>query len=304
MPLPTDLSPAAFDALHGEPAGWREEIAALAASLGSATLQPIDDGTALVSRIAGRRILKVFPPFLHDHFDFECAMLPRLHGRLAQPTPQLLAQGLFQGWPYIVMTELVGTPVSALWPNLSESQRLALLRELGALAAQVHALPVDAAMAALPPHWPAFIASQRERCMARQQRTRLPAHLLAQVPDFIVGPLPASPAVLLTGEYTPFNLLGDAATGRLAAMFDFGDGLVGPREYDWLGPLCFLVAGDAARCAAYFDGYGATVDAPMRLALMRLLLLHRYSNLKAQIKAPGWQAEPDFAALAQRLVPG
>ena len=122
MPLPTDLSPAAFDALHDEPASWHAEIAGLAASLGSATMQPIDDGTALVSRIAGGRILKVFPPFLHDHFDFECAMLLRLHGRLAQPTPQLLAQGLFQGWPYIVMTELAGTPLTALWPALSEAQ--------------------------------------------------------------------------------------------------------------------------------------------------------------------------------------
>lgn len=87
-------------------------------------------------------------------------------------------------------------------------------------------------------------------------------------------------------------------------MFDFGDGLVGPREYDWLGPLCFLAAGDAARVDAFFDGYhGPTFDRRQREALLRPILLHRYSNLRAQIAVPGWQAAPDFATLATMVWP-
>jgi aminoglycoside phosphotransferase (APT) family kinase protein len=50
---------------------------------------------------------------------------------------------------------------------------------------------------------------------------------------------------MLTGEFTPFNLLAEGA--QLSGMIDFGDGLVGPREYDWLGPLCFFVEGQATR---------------------------------------------------------
>jgi hypothetical protein len=34
-----------------------------------------------------------------------------------------------------------------------------------------------------------------------------------------------------------------------------------------------------------------------------LLLLHRYSHLKAQIAVPGWQAAPDFPALAALIWP-
>jgi hygromycin-B 7''-O-kinase len=123
--------------------------------------------------------------------------------------------------------------------------------------------------------------------------------LLEQVPDFIAGELPLGPAVPLTGEYTPMNLF--VRDGRLAAMYDFGDGLVGPREYDWLGPLCFLAAGQPARVAAFCAGYGVQIDAPMRLRLMRLMLLHRYSALRAQIKCEGWQEAESFEALAQRL---
>jgi hypothetical protein len=36
---------------------------------------------------------------------------------------------------------------------------------------------------------------------------------------------------------------------------------------------------------------------------MRLLLMHRYSNLQAQIALPGWQAAPDFATLAATIWP-
>ena len=245
-------------------------------------------------------MLKLYPPFLRDHFEFECAMLGRLHGKLAVPTPQRLASGERDGWPFIVMTQLAGEPLTATWPTMDEDRRCALLTALGALAAEVHALPVGD-VAALAPHWPDFIAQQRTRCAARQQRTGLPAHLVQALPGFIDGPLPEGAPVLLTGEYTPMNLF--TQDGQLAAMFDFGDGLVGPCEYDWLGPLCFLAAGNAARCAAFMAGYGAKLDEPLRLALLRLLLLHRYSNLPAQIACAGWQSARSFEELAERIWP-
>ena len=128
----------------------------------------------------------------------------------------------------------------------------------------------------------------------------------AKVEAFIAGPVPEGPAVLLTGEYTPMNLLHGGPPGGdgLAGMFDFGDGLVGPREYDWLGPLCFLAAGHAARCDAFMAGYGAGAWREQRLALMRLLLLHRYSHLPIQLATcPGWEAAPSFEALAETIWP-
>lgn len=298
--LPASHDPRAFDALHDDPAAWREVVAAVAQAHGGGAPEQQLDGTVLVARLATDRVIKLYPPFLRDHFEFERAMLERLHGRLAVLTPRLLAAGEKEGWPYIVMTQLAGEPMTRSWANMSEGGRLALLRELGALAAQVHALPVGD-IAALAPRWDAFVTRQRERCVQRQQRTGLPAHLLEEVPAFIAGPLPEGPPVLLTGEYTPFNLF--TVGHRLAAMFDFGDGLVGPREYDWLGPQCFLVAGDAARGAAFMEGYGARVDAEMRLRLMRLLLLHRYSNLPGQVKAADWQSARSFEELAARLWP-
>ena len=55
------------------------------------------------------------------------------------------------------------------------------------------------------------------------------------------------------------------------------------------------------RVRALFEGLGLTA-APDPDALMRLLLLHRYSCLRIQLRdVPDWQHEADLGALARRL---
>jgi hygromycin-B 7''-O-kinase len=299
--LPAEIGVAEFDALHDQPERWRGVMEAIAARYSAAPLALPEDGTALVG-LAGDIVVKLYPPFLRDHCEFEAAALPRLHGRLGVPTPALIDRFEHQGWPGHVITRLPGTPLDRAWPDLDEPTRCALLAAIGRLAAEVHGLPVQD-IATLAPAWPDFIERQRAGCLRRQTRTGLPEHLLAQLEAFIAGPLPTGPDVILTGEYTPFNLLvAPGASGEmvLSGMFDFGDGLVGPAAYDWLGPLCFLAAGHRARREAFFSGYGlAPQDWPtQRLALLRLLLLHRYSALKAQMACPGWQQAANFDELA------
>ena len=298
--LPAAIDWTAFDALRDDLPAWRAAIESLAADWGDGPVVQMAEGTVLVALIGRSHAIKLYPPFLRDHFEFERAALAQIGGRLQVPTPTLQGSGEYQGWPWLLMTQLHGEPLTAAWLGLSEAQKCALLSALGALAAQVHALPV-ADLRRHAPAWPDFLAAQRDRCRARQQRTGLPPHLLAQLEGFIQGDVPQGPDVILTGEYTPMNLL--VQQGRLSGMFDFGDGLVGPREYDWLGPLCFLAAGHAARCEAFMAGYGAALDAPLRLALLRLLLLHRYSNLPAQIAHPRWQQAPTFEKLAALIWP-
>jgi hygromycin-B 7''-O-kinase len=300
--LPAEISPAEFDALREAPGRWLPIMAGIASRYSAAPARAPDDGTALVALVGDGLVVKLYPPFLRDHCEFEAAVLHHLEGRLEVPTPRLLDRLEHQGWPGHVISQLPGTPLDRVWPALTESNRCALLASLGGLAAQVHSLPVGS-LAPLAPPWPQFLQQQRAGCLRRQSRTGLPAQLLAQLAAFISGPVPSGPDVLLTGEYTPFNLLvapGPSGDMALSGMFDFGDGLVGPAAYDWLGPLCFLAAGHRARREAWFAGYGiATPDWPaQRLQLLRLLLLHRYSALRSQIACPGWEAAASFEDLA------
>lgn len=298
--LPAAPTPAELDTLQGQPERWLGVASAIAARHSAAPVRAAGTSTVLVGLVGHELVVKLYAPFLQDHFAFERAMLAHLHGRLSLPTPQLIASGEHQGWPFLVLTQLPGVTLDTVWGSLTEPERLAALRRIGRTAAEVHALPVSP-IAAFAPPWPAFLQQQRERCHARQQRTGLPAHLLSQLAGFLEGPVPEGPDVILTGEYTPFNLLWHA--GAVSAMFDFGDGLVGPRAYDWLGPLVFLAAGQPARVSALFEGYGITPPREQREALLRLMLLHRYSHLQAQIALPGWQQAPSFAALAALIWP-
>ncbi len=294
------MDAADFDTLHDDLPAWRAVIENLAAEHTDAPVQQMESGTVLVALLGRSQALKLYPPFLRDHFEYERAMLQRVGGQLQVPTPLLLKSGELQGWPWLLMTQLQGQPLTAVWPTLIEAQKCELLQTLGALAAEVHSLPLGD-MAQHAPAWRDFIAGQRTRCHGRHQRTGLPPHLLQQLDTFVAGALPVGPDVMLTGEYTPMNLL--TSQGRLCGMFDFGDGLVGPRAYDWLGPLAFLCAGHAARCAAFFGGCGVQPDAAQRLALMRLLLLHRYSSLRAQIAWPNWQHAGSYEELTALIWP-
>jgi hygromycin-B 7''-O-kinase len=299
--LPQGLDARSFDALHDEPGQWQAAMEALVRAQGwTGDWQPAGEGTVLVALLGQAQVIKLFPPFLADHAAFEQGLLNRLQAQLPLPTPTLLASGVQDGWPWTRMTQLRGQLLLARWPHMAEPARLALLRELGATARAVQVLPVGE-QAQRAPAWSEFMARQRAQCLARQQRTGLPAQLLAQVSDFLEGPLPTGPDVLLTGEYTPMNLLVDAQD-RLCGMFDFGDGLIGPSAYDWLGPLCFLCNGDPARVQAWFDGLQQAVPADPT-PLLRLLLLHRYSHLPAQLASlPQWQHSATLVQLAHRLL--
>ena len=308
-PLPQDISVQEFDALHDDPSAWRDLVGALAAQVAPGLpVQQVEEGTVLVALLGQEQVLKVYAPFLRDHFEIERAALAQLQGRLDLPTPTLLASGDYQGWPYVLMSQLRGVPLVQRWAGLDLAVRCRVLERIGALINQVHALPVGALLALAPP-WEDFIQRRRQLCHERQQRTGLPAHLLAQLDGFLDSePAPVSPVappshVFLTCEYTPMNLMFDEAAGQVCGMFDFGDGLVGPREVDWLGPLSFLAAGCAPSCAALMAGLQRELNAPLRLHLLRQLLLHRYSNLKAQIAMPGWQQCQSFEELAEQIWP-
>jgi hygromycin-B 7''-O-kinase len=149
----------------------------------------------------------------------------------------------------------------------------------------------------LHPPWNEFLSRQVQQCKARQQARGLPQALLVDLDRYLeqtANVLPIDvPAVLLTGEFTPENLLMQqhADAWKISGLIDFGDSMAGFGEYDLLGPGTFMASGNPARLRALLAGFGYT-DAPLnsRLSqrLMRLLLIHRHSDLTVQVQIDGW----------------
>ncbi|MGJ5065889.1 aminoglycoside phosphotransferase family protein [Bradyrhizobium oligotrophicum] len=260
-------------------------------------LTPFAAGTNLVAGIGGELILKLFPSFHQRQFCSERSTLRVLAGRLkVVATPELLHEGEWDDWTYLIMTRLDGIPAAEVWPGLDERAKESLLRDVGRLVAEVQLVP-PGELHATGPRWSDFLDAQFAGCRARHQRLGLPEALLAGLDDLLreaVALLPREPRpVILTGEYIPENFLvsrqGD--DWRISGLFDFGDVMTGFGEYDLLGPSAFMAAGHPGRVRALFDGYGfapADITWQLKRRLLALMLLHQASDPVRHICIPDW----------------
>jgi len=226
-------------------------------------------------------VLKLVAPPFHAEHETEVVSLRTLSAHPEIPSPALLVRGELGGWPYLVETRMPGTTVRALWPSLSEPQRHGLLAEIGALLARLHRIP-PGGLAEIVPPWETFLAREVAACPERQRRWGVPAHLVDEIPSYILsaGSLGGA-ALFLHADATPGNLLV-SDDGHLCALVDFGDATVGHREYDLLVPALFLARGDAPRLSALFLGYGyepSQLDDAWRRRLTALSLIHRFNDM-------------------------
>jgi hygromycin-B 7''-O-kinase len=297
--LPENPSPPQYGAFRGCTDRWVGILADIAArhALTGPELEPIAAGSNLIAFLGGSWVLKVYPPFLRHQFEAERLALCHLGGRLPVAIPEVRAEGERDGWPYLTMTRLEGWPLADVWPGCSEGERTAILGQIGELVARAHRVPVGE-MSRLEPEWSTFLVRQAAGCRSRHERLSLPRPLLDGLEDYLARTADAIPGeinpVILTGEYTPENLLMGRAHARweVRGLIDFGDAMVGFREYDLLGPGSFLAAGRRHYLRALLGSYGygeEEMNPGLGRRLMRLLLLHRYSHLDVQVRIDGWR---------------
>jgi hygromycin-B 7''-O-kinase len=312
--LPSPIEPAEFDERYRSSLDeWLEAAREQCARCGlpDEPCRPFEDGSNLVVAVGERRVLKLFPPFHHHQWESERQVLPRFFRQLPVAVPELLAEGeRDDGWSFVLMTRLPGASLEALWPALDRPARLSLLEAIGITMASAHALPVGT-LRELPPRWGSFLEQQRAGCLEHHRKLGAPGWLQRDLDAYLDQAWPQLTAptehVILTGEYTPFNLLGELTRGgcRLTGMIDLGDAMIGPPLYDLLGPCAFLAGGERDHVAALLRGYGAReLTPPLRHHLMALLLLHRYSNLNAQVRIADWRTRAgSIASLAELIWP-
>ncbi|WP_246670066.1 aminoglycoside phosphotransferase family protein [Bradyrhizobium stylosanthis] len=265
-------------------------------------------GTNLVVGLGERLILKIFPPLLRSQFFSERGSLTQLAGRLSLPIPEIVAEGVRDGWPYLVITRLSGTLGSEAWPHLPERQKERVLRQIGETIASVQRAPLGP-LAQIEPRWADFMRAQIHGCRARHERLGLAPKFLEGLEDLLrdaaaLIPMDAPP-VILTGEYIPENFLlaCDDGTWSVAGLFDFGDVRAGWRDYDLLGPSAFMAAGRPGRVRNLLEGFGyARLDYALKRRLMALMLLHHASDLNSHVCIDGWQERARDLVELQELI--
>ncbi len=130
-------------------------------------------------------------------------------------------------------------------------------------------------------HWEKFIDRQIHHCVEQHKTTKLPAFLLPQIPGYLESIQfflkKIKKPVLLTGEYTPMNILVNQLSGNwhVDGLFDFGDAMLGLPEYDLLGPGAFLIQGNKQLLKNFLMGYGYSVD-QIRQFNIRLFIIKAF----------------------------
>jgi hygromycin-B 7''-O-kinase len=297
--MPVSIAVSEYEALHSNPQRWEPILSEIAEAhgLGRFQLRAVENGSNLVALLGGDLVIKLFPPFLRHQYESERLTLQHLRGRLSTRIPETVVDGETAGWPYLIMSQLEGVPLSHIWGSCTSDEKRTILHAVGKLIAEVQAVP-PGSLTTLEPAWQEFIASQTERCRSTHERLGLPQRLLEQIDPYLTKTRYAVPdgfrPAILTGEYTPGNLLMSRRAGawQISGLIDFGDVMVGFKEYDLLGPSTFLASGDVGQVRALLSGFGYDDVAATRglsERLMRLLLLHRYSNFDVQVRIEGWQ---------------
>lgn len=254
-------------------------------------------GTNIVFLCGNDLIIKIFPPTHHSHFVNEVLVMKHLYNKLSVRTPAVEYEGEISGWAYIIMNRLDGTLLEGLWETLDHNNKIIIIRELGSLIREVHALPT-LGLEAIDCHWEQFITNQTKQCVAHHQARNLADSLVEQIPSYLDSVNEIIPKihkpVILTGEYTPMNFLVEQKSGawHISGLIDFGDSMLGLPEYDLLGPGAFLIQGNKELLREFLISYGYLPEEMTKILsqqLTALMLLHRYSNLNVQIRIPNWQ---------------
>lgn len=261
------------------------------------------EGTNIVYALGNESVIKIYPPIHKEHYLSESLVLKNLQGKLSIKTPILEYEGEISGWPYVVISRIKGSSLEGLWENLEYSNKIIIIRELATLIREVHSLPTEG-LEVIDCHWPEFIKKQINHCQVQHQNTHLSECLIQQMFAYLEpikeDLLTIEKPVILTGEYTPMNLIVQqkGSVWHIEGLIDFGDSMLGLPEYDLLGPGCFLIQGDKSLLREFLKAYGFSLDSfsadrldELSHKLTALMLLHRYSNLEVQIRIKDWKSK-------------
>jgi hygromycin-B 7''-O-kinase len=243
--------------------------------------------SAIVFFLDDALVIKLCPPLWSQQVFLETTVLEHVEGRLLTPTPHVLHIGELEDWAYFVMTHLRGRRLNAVFPSLSQDDRLTIYRQMGITIRELHSLPKI--KADLPvPDWHKFVHVQREHCQDHHRGRGVSESLIEQIPSFLSAHLPPGSTgpseTLLHTELTRdgWFIQQESGSWAVSGIFDFGDVMVGDPDADSLwGEV------DQSLLRSYYAGYGYSGGyLSEELACLRLayVMLHRYATLSWMYK--------------------
>jgi hygromycin-B 7''-O-kinase len=244
-------------------------------------------GSRPVYALGPELVLKLFWPWDPGEAEREALFLDVVHGKIPIPTPKLHAEGELDGYRYVLMGRLGGTPLSTVAARIDRAGLRRLAEKLGEALRALHSLR-DERLASARGDWSALIQKRKVTTLALQKKRRLDDEWLEQIPDFLeaeCGAIEKAPCDSpLHTEVMREHLLVEEANGewRLSGLFDFEPSMVGAPEYEFSSVGVFFSCGDRELLRDVLLAYGyrsLELDHALERRLFAYALLHEYSNL-------------------------
>ncbi|MGG2026296.1 aminoglycoside 3'-phosphotransferase/choline kinase family protein [Gottfriedia sp. S16(2024)] len=243
-------------------------------------------GGNIVFSIDGEVVIKLYPSYVNDEFIKEKQVLEFLNGRtLSVDIPKLISTGQFEGWSYLIMSELKGTLLIDIFDELSFEEKKQIAFDLGKIIREIHDATISTKQDDYD-HWKQFITNQLEQVENHHKNNEMNDELFNQLTSYVEEKTlqGKEQIVLLTGEYTPYNLIMNKVDDmwRFTGLIDFADCFVGNSKYDLLGPIAFMFYPFEGLNKTFLESYGYLnneLNEGLQKELMTYLLLHRFSNI-------------------------
>jgi hygromycin-B 7''-O-kinase len=237
-----------------------------------------DTGSVIVYQLGESDILKIYPYYDFDIYEVEKNVLSFLNQQeLSVEVPELIETGEHEGCPFILMSKVKGQLLSEVQDQLSEDELTKVSINMAEIMNEFHNL--DISNLNLNNEWEKYIENQISSLEDKHKGFGLSEVLLNQIDNYFNRDLIDTKSVsLLTGEWTPFNVLVNDQY-EIISVIDFGDCFIGNATYDLLGPPIFTFKNNKKD---FFLSYGikeVELNSFHEKKLMTYLLIHRYSNL-------------------------
>ena len=230
-------------------------------------------------------VVKIYTPF-RNGFARERSGLEFAAGRSAIRMPAIEASGNFEGFDYLVMSQISGACVTRdEWIQTDRTTTIELVHDLGEGLRELHSVePTDINF-----HWDEFIRMQTESVVERQRDSGATDEWLASLPTYLDTNLTLLPrdhrTVFMHGDVHFGNLaiVRDGKKLKIAGMFDLADSLTGFHEYEFVAPGVLMIQGQGELQREFFRAYGypeQALDEEFRTRLMLLTILYETSGLR------------------------
>lgn len=289
LKLPAITTPADFNH-HFASDLWRQAVVAICQrhKITYQELRRSDQGENIIFFVDEVFVIKIYGPF-RAGYGREKAALEFAYDKLSIEVPTIVQSGELEGFPYLVLKRLTGTPMREVWSSIELPERIEIVSRLGTGLRELHAHSAARCGIALKRDWASFIERQADMAVERQRACGANPEWLESLPAFMAERLKLLPtnaeAVLLHGDVHPGNVLLAVSGGhwRITGLFDFADSRIGFREYEFVAPGVLMVQGNRELQRALLLAYGyaeAQLDLALRARLMLLTVLYECSDLR------------------------